>query len=136
MSRLPADVVLAPLASAVSRLLQLGGTSSARTGRGEVLVRGRALVVEEHLHARLVLPAHLAGVLCRNGSGRIRVGSKRYGHWFDGDGIVSKLTIDGKTQTLKGGDAFYIPPHAMHGAVCTEAGVLIDVFSPIREDFM
>jgi hypothetical protein len=24
----------------------------------------------------------------------------------------------------------------MHGAICTEAGVLIDVFSPIREDFM
>jgi hypothetical protein len=24
----------------------------------------------------------------------------------------------------------------VHGAVCTKAGVLIDVFSPIREDFM
>nr|WP_299340545.1 cupin domain-containing protein [Allomuricauda sp.] len=46
------------------------------------------------------------------------------------------VTIDGKTQTLKGGDSFYIPPHALHGAICTEAGVLIDVFSPIREDFM
>jgi len=46
------------------------------------------------------------------------------------------VTIDGVTKTLKGGDCFYIPPHAMHGAICTEAGVLIDVFSPIREDFM
>lgn len=46
------------------------------------------------------------------------------------------VTIDGKTQTLKGGDSFYIPPHSLHGAICTEAGVLIDVFSPIREDFM
>jgi len=46
------------------------------------------------------------------------------------------VTIDGKTETLKGGDCFYIPPNAMHGAICTEAGVLIDVFSPIREDFM
>ena len=47
-----------------------------------------------------------------------------------------KLTIGDETRILKGGDSFYIPPHVMHGAVCTEAGVLIDVFSPIREDFM
>ena len=47
-----------------------------------------------------------------------------------------QVTIDGKTQSLTGGDCFYIPPHALHGALCTKAGVLIDVFSPIREDFM
>lgn len=46
------------------------------------------------------------------------------------------VTIDGKKQTLKGGDTFYIPPHALHGAICTSPGILIDVFSPIREDFM
>jgi quercetin dioxygenase-like cupin family protein len=34
------------------------------------------------------------------------------------------------------GDAFYIPPNVIHGAVCLEAGVLIDVFSPMREDFI
>ncbi|MEN8789947.1 MAG: cupin domain-containing protein [Flavobacteriaceae bacterium] len=47
-----------------------------------------------------------------------------------------ELTIGGETKTVKGGDAFYIPPHVLHGAVCLEGGVLIDVFSPIREDFM
>ena len=47
-----------------------------------------------------------------------------------------ELTIGNETQILKGGDSFYIPPHVMHGAFCTKAGVLIDVFSPIREDFM
>lgn len=46
------------------------------------------------------------------------------------------VTIDGVTKTLKAGDSFYIPPHELHGAICTESGVLIDVFSPIREDFM
>lgn len=46
------------------------------------------------------------------------------------------LTIDKETKTMEAGDSFYIPPNTMHGAVCTEAGVLIDVFSPIREDFM
>lgn len=46
------------------------------------------------------------------------------------------VTIEGETKTLKAGDAFYIPPHEMHGAICKKAGILIDVFSPIREDFM
>ena len=47
-----------------------------------------------------------------------------------------ELTIGDETKTVRGGDSFYIPPHVMHGAICTKAGVLIDVFSPIREDFM
>ena len=47
-----------------------------------------------------------------------------------------KLTIGEETKIMKGGDSFYIPPHVMHGAICLKAGVLIDVFSPIREDFM
>ncbi len=47
-----------------------------------------------------------------------------------------EVTINGETNTLKKGDCFYIPPHLIHGATCTKAGVLIDVFSPIREDFM
>lgn len=46
------------------------------------------------------------------------------------------VTINGVTQTLKEGDSFYIPPHAIHGVVCLESGLLTDVFSPIREDFM
>ena len=46
------------------------------------------------------------------------------------------LTIGEDTRRMKGGDAFYIPPNVMHGAICVEKGVLIDVFSPIREDFM
>ena len=47
-----------------------------------------------------------------------------------------ELTIGDETKILNGGDSFYIPPHVMHGAICLEDGFLIDVFSPIREDFM
>jgi len=47
-----------------------------------------------------------------------------------------ELTIGDETKMMKGGDAFYIPPHVLHGAICRKSGVLIDVFSPIREDFM
>jgi quercetin dioxygenase-like cupin family protein len=49
---------------------------------------------------------------------------------------VFEVEIDAVKKVLKTGDAFYIPPHVLHGAVCLEKGVLIDVFSPMREDFI
>jgi quercetin dioxygenase-like cupin family protein len=49
---------------------------------------------------------------------------------------VFEVEIGGEKKLLSAGDAFYIPPNVMHGAVCKEAGVLIDVFSPMREDFI
>jgi quercetin dioxygenase-like cupin family protein len=49
---------------------------------------------------------------------------------------VFEVEVSGEKKILKAGDAFYIPPNAIHGAVCLEAGVLIDVFSPMREDFV
>lgn len=49
---------------------------------------------------------------------------------------VFEVTIDGKTEILKAGDAFVVPANALHGAVCLEEGVLIDTFSPAREDFL
>lgn len=48
---------------------------------------------------------------------------------------VFDVTIDGVTKRQKAGDCFFVPPHVMHGAICIEAGVLLDMFSPIREDF-
>ena len=47
-----------------------------------------------------------------------------------------EVEINGERKVLKAGDAFYIPPHALHGATCLEKGILIDVFSPMREDFV
>ncbi|SHM16804.1 cupin domain-containing protein [Chitinophaga sp. CF418] len=49
---------------------------------------------------------------------------------------VFEITIDGEKKVLKAGDVYYIPPHVVHGALCLEPGVLIDVFSPHREDFV
>jgi quercetin dioxygenase-like cupin family protein len=49
---------------------------------------------------------------------------------------VFEVTIAGEIKTLKKGDAYYIPPNVMHGAVCKKAGVLIDMFTPMREDFV
>jgi len=51
-------------------------------------------------------------------------------------GIQRKVMAYDEKIMLKGGDAYYIPPDTMHGAVCMDEGVLIDVFSPMREDFI
>lgn len=47
-----------------------------------------------------------------------------------------EFTIGDKKQVVNAGDGVYIPPNIMHGAVCLEAGILIDVFAPVREDFL
>ncbi|MFV8326691.1 cupin domain-containing protein [Flavobacterium sp. ZS1P14] len=47
-----------------------------------------------------------------------------------------EVTIEEQTRILKKGDSFYIPSDKIHGVVCLEEGILIDVFSPIREDFI
>ncbi len=49
---------------------------------------------------------------------------------------VFEFTIGEETKTLNAGDCAYVPPESEHGAVCLEAGVLLDIFSPAREDFL
>jgi len=49
---------------------------------------------------------------------------------------VFEFTTDGETQIIKAGDGVYIKPNAVHGCKCLEEGLLIDTFSPMREDFL
>lgn len=49
---------------------------------------------------------------------------------------VFEIEIDGEKKILQAGDVFHVPSNLIHGAVCLEAGVLIDVFAPMREDFI
>jgi quercetin dioxygenase-like cupin family protein len=49
---------------------------------------------------------------------------------------VFDITISGRTQRLHAGDSFLAPSGAVHGAVAIEPGVLVDVFTPMREDFV
>lgn len=44
--------------------------------------------------------------------------------------------VDGTKKLLRAGDVFYAAPNKWHGVVCKEAGMLVDVFSPHREDFI
>jgi quercetin dioxygenase-like cupin family protein len=47
-----------------------------------------------------------------------------------------EFTIDGKKHVIEPGDGLYIAPNLLHSAVCLEPGVVLDVFSPVREDFL
>ncbi len=46
------------------------------------------------------------------------------------------FNIDGVTKIMKAGDSCYIPPDTDHGATSPTGGILIDMFSPAREDFL
>jgi len=47
-----------------------------------------------------------------------------------------EFEVDGVKQIVKAGDGVYIEPNLLHSAVCLEEGMLIDTFSPIREEFL
>lgn len=49
---------------------------------------------------------------------------------------VFELAIGDEKRILKQGDGYFVPPNIVHGCICVEAGVLIDVFNPLREDFL
>ena len=49
---------------------------------------------------------------------------------------VFEYAIEDDTRTLGAGDSCYVPPLAWHGVMCTEAGVLVDAFTPRRDDFL
>ena len=49
---------------------------------------------------------------------------------------VFEVTINNEKKTLYPGDGFFVESNAPHGAICLEEGILIDTFSPMREDFL
>ena len=40
------------------------------------------------------IPPEISGTLFRNGPGRLKIGEQKFGHWFDGDGMLNAITID------------------------------------------
>ena len=46
------------------------------------------------------------------------------------------FTIDGVTKTVTKGDTMLKTDGVVHGCTCLEAGVLLDIFTPMREDFV
>ncbi|ATP56450.1 cupin [Pedobacter ginsengisoli] len=52
------------------------------------------------------------------------------------DSGAFEMTIGAEVRIIRKGDGYYVPPHVLHGCVCLEAGILIDAFTPHREDFL
>ena len=47
-----------------------------------------------------------------------------------------EITLAGEKTIIGIGDTYYVPPGVVHGVVALEEGVLLDVFTPQREDFL
>jgi quercetin dioxygenase-like cupin family protein len=47
----------------------------------------------------------------------------------------SKLTVDGETKIYENGLVAVIPSNVVHGGVALSNCKLVDVFSPVREDY-
>ena len=47
-----------------------------------------------------------------------------------------EVTINGNKKTLEQGDCFFVAPDLVHGVVALEKGVLVDIFTPARKDFL
>lgn len=47
-----------------------------------------------------------------------------------------EFTVDGEMKVVQAGDGVLIQPNQQHACVCLEPGIVIDVFSPMREDFL
>ena len=47
-----------------------------------------------------------------------------------------EVTMGGDKKILNEGDVFFATSNVFHGVLCLEAGLLIDIFNPHREDFL
>ena len=47
-----------------------------------------------------------------------------------------RFTIDGAPAEVGAGDTIAFPPDIPHGTLCLEAGTLLDMFTPMRKDFI
>jgi quercetin dioxygenase-like cupin family protein len=47
-----------------------------------------------------------------------------------------QLFIDGKAYRVEPGDSWYVPGKVKHGAKVLEDTVVIEVFSPVNQDFL
>ena len=47
-----------------------------------------------------------------------------------------EATIDGEVRIISKGDTYITEPNAPHGVTCLEAGALLDIFTPMRRDFV
>lgn len=47
-----------------------------------------------------------------------------------------EFTIGNEKKIVTSGDGMYMEPDVRHSCICIEPGVIVDCFSPMREDFL
>ena len=47
-----------------------------------------------------------------------------------------RYSVEGESTELKPGDSIVVPSGLVHGTVCLERGVLLDIFTRCRKDFL
>ncbi len=47
-----------------------------------------------------------------------------------------EFDVNGDKQRIQAGDSVFMPIHSLHGCVALEDTVLLDIFTPQREDFL
>ena len=47
-----------------------------------------------------------------------------------------RFTVDGESVEVGPGDTLAFPSDIPHGTLCLEQGTLLDIFTPMREDFL
>jgi quercetin dioxygenase-like cupin family protein len=47
-----------------------------------------------------------------------------------------RFNVDGEAVEVGPGDTLAFPPKIPHGTLCLEAGMLLDIVTPMREDFI
>ena len=47
-----------------------------------------------------------------------------------------EFNIDGEKQVVEPGDTVFLDANKPHGTICLEEGILLDIFTPYREDFI
>ena len=63
-----------------------------------------------------------------------------HSHPHDQIGFVAsgklEFTVGGETTVLQAGDGYSIPPNVPHSVGVLEDSVAVDIFSPLREDYL
>ena len=57
----------------------------------------------------------------------------QYGVFVEGEG---DFKVGNKTWKMRSGDSYYVPPAVMHELKATENCLIIDFFTPEREDYV
>ena len=47
-----------------------------------------------------------------------------------------EVTLGDEKKILEAGDGMYVPPEVIHSVIALEEGIVVDAFSPHREDFL